>query len=412
MVPAVASASCWHLSLSAVAFSNLAVSLARFSLRCCWGRKARSVSNSSASEIRVHVQGVFKEALRCTEEAVRDWGNTQGREGRQVGGLSGRSLWESKGSWSKRENPAFMPLTQSMVQEQEWVMDQEKWNEMLVAQLCLTLCDPRDCSPSESSVYGLFQARILEWVAISFSKGSSWPRKWTRRETLKFCLSLYWGKWVPVLWEKSESAALLLEAEAHWSLGRPGNGRKDPRIGGGGAGRSQTICCSWFAGWSQSATWVLPLLQGLRSTRQLHLTSSILCNYAKVEEYFLKDMVLIFSKCIKNLECKCTVFIAPTTPVCTHKATSLHEGHLQISLASVSQQGFRLLCSSSPSHKRKKWRSRLIQPSSLMRIWWGIQLMVAGYPHSSTSASSQNFSNMIMSGSCSVMSDSLWPHEL
>ena len=35
---------------------------------------------------------------------------------------------------------------------------------------------PWDCSPPGSSVYGILQARILEWVAISFSKGSSWPR--------------------------------------------------------------------------------------------------------------------------------------------------------------------------------------------------------------------------------------------
>ena len=39
-------------------------------------------------------------------------------------------------------------------------------------QLCLTLCDPMDCSPPGSSVYGICQARILEWVAISFSRGS------------------------------------------------------------------------------------------------------------------------------------------------------------------------------------------------------------------------------------------------
>ena len=38
------------------------------------------------------------------------------------------------------------------------------------------LCDPMDCSPTGSSVYGVFQARVLEWVAISFSKGSSQPR--------------------------------------------------------------------------------------------------------------------------------------------------------------------------------------------------------------------------------------------
>ena len=44
-------------------------------------------------------------------------------------------------------------------------------------QSCLTLCDPRDCSPSNSSVHGIFQARTLEWVAISFSRGSSQPRK-------------------------------------------------------------------------------------------------------------------------------------------------------------------------------------------------------------------------------------------
>ena len=36
-------------------------------------------------------------------------------------------------------------------------------------QLCLTLCDPMDCSPPGSSVHEIFQARILEWVAISFS---------------------------------------------------------------------------------------------------------------------------------------------------------------------------------------------------------------------------------------------------
>ena len=39
----------------------------------------------------------------------------------------------------------------------------------LVAQLCPTLCDPMDCSPPGSSVHGILQARILEWVAISFS---------------------------------------------------------------------------------------------------------------------------------------------------------------------------------------------------------------------------------------------------
>ena len=45
-----------------------------------------------------------------------------------------------------------------------------------VAQLCPTLCDPMDCSLPGFSVHGIFQARISEWVAISSSRGSSWPR--------------------------------------------------------------------------------------------------------------------------------------------------------------------------------------------------------------------------------------------
>ena len=45
-----------------------------------------------------------------------------------------------------------------------------------IAQLCPTLCDPMDCSPPDSSVPGIFQARVLQWVAISFSRGSSQPR--------------------------------------------------------------------------------------------------------------------------------------------------------------------------------------------------------------------------------------------
>ena len=42
-------------------------------------------------------------------------------------------------------------------------------SESQVAQLCLTLCDPMDCSLPGSSIHGIFQARVLEWVAIAFS---------------------------------------------------------------------------------------------------------------------------------------------------------------------------------------------------------------------------------------------------
>ena len=50
-----------------------------------------------------------------------------------------------------------------------------------VSQSCPTLCNPMDyCSPPGSSVHGILQAGILEWVAISFSRGSSWPRDRTQ----------------------------------------------------------------------------------------------------------------------------------------------------------------------------------------------------------------------------------------
>ena len=50
----------------------------------------------------------------------------------------------------------------------EWVSE--------VTQSCPTLCDPMDCSLPGSSIHGIFQAKVLEWVAIAFSRGSSQPR--------------------------------------------------------------------------------------------------------------------------------------------------------------------------------------------------------------------------------------------
>ena len=65
------------------------------------------------------------------------------------------------------------------------------------AQLCPTLCNPVDCSPSGSSVLGIFQARILEGVAAASSKGSSQPRD----RTLVSCI----GRWIFYHWATSEA---------------------------------------------------------------------------------------------------------------------------------------------------------------------------------------------------------------
>ena len=59
-----------------------------------------------------------------------------------------------------------------------------------VAQSCLTLCIPMDCSPLGSSVHGILQARILEWVAMPSSRGSSQPRDGPRNS----CISCTAGR--------------------------------------------------------------------------------------------------------------------------------------------------------------------------------------------------------------------------
>ena len=59
-----------------------------------------------------------------------------------------------------------------------WIYDKMKVKTE-VAQSCLTLCDPMNCSLPGFSVHGIFLATVLEWVAIAFSRGSSRPRDWT-----------------------------------------------------------------------------------------------------------------------------------------------------------------------------------------------------------------------------------------
>ena len=102
--------------------------------------------------------------------------------------------------------------------------------KVLVAQSCPTLCDPVDCSLPGSSVRGIFQARILEWAAIYFSRGSSRPRDWTMSPALQGRLSTIWTPGLvlrsPVkirisieLWNKNSRAkheSLFLQVSRNW----------------------------------------------------------------------------------------------------------------------------------------------------------------------------------------------------
>ena len=81
-------------------------------------------------------------------------------------------------------HPAYLTYMQSTSWETLGWMKHKlelrlKESESEVTQSCPTLCDPMDCSLSGSSVHGIFQARVLERIAISFSRGSSQPRNQT-----------------------------------------------------------------------------------------------------------------------------------------------------------------------------------------------------------------------------------------
>ena len=80
-------------------------------------------------------------------------------------------------SWKTQD---YIELNRELV---NWEIDLKKSPNMPCAkslQSCLTLCDSMNCSPPGSSVHGILQARILEWVEVPFSRGSSWPRDQTQ----------------------------------------------------------------------------------------------------------------------------------------------------------------------------------------------------------------------------------------
>ena len=76
--------------------------------------------------------------------------------------------------------------------------------KVLLAQSFLTLCVPMDCSLPGSSVHGILQARILEWVAFPFSRGSSWPRD----RTCVCCIE----RWVLYHWATREAPCRILNS--------------------------------------------------------------------------------------------------------------------------------------------------------------------------------------------------------
>ena len=121
---------------------------------------------------------------------------------------------------------------QSYATETYWfdfiVVHAMKWSE--VAQSCPTLCNPIACSLPGSSVHGIFQAIVLEWIAISFSRGSSPPRDWnrvshivcrrftvwaTRGVRIFTSIIKFWKKVQKLFYEMEGQAPLMLWTDLH-----------------------------------------------------------------------------------------------------------------------------------------------------------------------------------------------------
>ena len=88
------------------------------------------------------------------------------------------------------------------------------------------LCGPMDCSPPGSSVHGLFQARVLEWVDLSFSRGSSQPKDWTRVSCTACRFFTIWATGETcgplkkgILWKKKKKKLLpKSDGDSEWEL--------------------------------------------------------------------------------------------------------------------------------------------------------------------------------------------------
>ena len=115
-------------------------------------------------------------------------------------------LWSRSSSaltWPSERSSPFVILTVVVFELWVFLHLHYNWSDLLKTQIlcicvcsltqsCLTLCNPMSCSLLGSSVLEIFRARILEWVATSSFRRSSWPRDWT-------CVSCI-GRWILCHW--------------------------------------------------------------------------------------------------------------------------------------------------------------------------------------------------------------------
>ena len=116
--------------------------------------------------------GIFKRCGTC------NWNSW-----RRKRKLSRQHIWRNSGQESSKINDRYQTIDPGRSLRGINIRNEQTKNSILryacsVAQLCLTVCNPMNCIPPGSSVHGIFQARTLEWVAISFYIGM-WKWKWS-----------------------------------------------------------------------------------------------------------------------------------------------------------------------------------------------------------------------------------------
>ena len=110
--------------------------------------------------------------------------------------------WPHKGTQTIQSQEGRMYILNSdcflfffLIQFLSWFLANQQLSVCMHAQSCLILCNPMDCSTQVFSVHGIFQARILEWIAISFSRKSSQPRDQTCISYMSVLAGKFFTSW-------------------------------------------------------------------------------------------------------------------------------------------------------------------------------------------------------------------------
>ena len=131
-------------------------------------------TNDNENTTTQNLWDAAKATLRGKFMTIQSYLKKQEKHGIDNLTLHLKQLKKKKNKIPKISRRKEITKIQAEINEKE--MKETRESESEVAQSCPTLCDTMYCNLPGSSVHGIFQARVLEWVAISFSRGSSQPR--------------------------------------------------------------------------------------------------------------------------------------------------------------------------------------------------------------------------------------------